>query len=73
MRRIDARGADREDAASRAVAYDPSVLEDIMLSSNLPGDPDRDAMDRFLVDAYQRVWAGALRQNGPRQPGLRRC
>jgi predicted nucleotidyltransferase len=39
-----------------------SRLEDIMLSSNLPDDPDHDAVDRFLVDAYQRVWAGALEQ-----------
>jgi hypothetical protein len=39
-----------------------SRLEDIMLSSNLPDEPDHDAVDWFLVDAYQRVWAGELDQ-----------
>jgi hypothetical protein len=35
-------------------------LEDTTLSSDLPGEPDWDAVDRFLVGAYQRAWAGEL-------------
>jgi len=31
-----------------------------MLSSTLPEEPDRGAVDAFLGDAYQRVWAGEL-------------
>jgi hypothetical protein len=39
-------------------------LEDAMLGSSLPEEPDRDAVNRFLTDAYQRVWAGELDQRG---------
>jgi predicted nucleotidyltransferase len=39
-----------------------ALLEDTILSSDLPDEPDRDAVDRFLVDAYQRAWAG---ETGP--------
>jgi predicted nucleotidyltransferase len=35
-----------------------ALLEDTILSSDLPDEPDRDAVDRFLVEAYQRAWAG---------------
>jgi len=35
-------------------------LEDTILNSSLPDSPDRDAVDRFLVDAYRRAWAGEL-------------
>jgi hypothetical protein len=35
-----------------------ALLEDTILSSDLPDEPDRHAVDRFLVDAYQRAWAG---------------
>jgi predicted nucleotidyltransferase len=35
-------------------------LEETILSSTLPDEPDRDAIDRFLVDAYQRAWEGEL-------------
>jgi hypothetical protein len=32
-----------------------SLLEDTILSSDLPDEPDRDTVDRFLVDAYQHA------------------
>jgi predicted nucleotidyltransferase len=35
-------------------------LEDKVLSSELPDEPDRPAVDAFLVDAYRRVWSGEL-------------
>jgi hypothetical protein len=35
-------------------------LEQAMLSSDLREHPDQDAVDRFLVAAYQRAWAGEL-------------
>ena len=35
-------------------------LEDMILQSELPDEPDRDAVDRFLVDAYERAWGGEL-------------
>lgn len=35
-------------------------LESAMLGNELPEEPDRDAVDRFLVDAYQRAWSGEL-------------
>jgi len=37
-----------------------SRLEDTTLSNDLPDVPDVDAVDRFLVDAYSRAWAGEL-------------
>ena len=37
-----------------------AVLEGTILSSDLPDEPDRDTVDRFLVDAYQRAWAGEI-------------
>lgn len=37
-------------------------LEDTMLSSDLPDESDREAVDRFLVEAYERAWAGELPQ-----------
>ena len=36
------------------------LLEGAMLEGDLPDEPDRDAVDRFLVDAYQRAWSGEL-------------
>ena len=45
------------------------LLEDVMLDAGLRGEPDRDAVDAFLVDAYRRVWAGELREYG-RSPAL---
>lgn len=39
-------------------------LEDAMLESELRDEPDRDAVDAFLVDAYQRIWAGEQREQG---------
>jgi uncharacterized protein len=39
-----------------------ALLEDTILSSDLRDEPDRDAVDRFLVDAYRRAWAG---ETGP--------
>jgi hypothetical protein len=38
-------------------------LEDAMLGSSFPEEPDRDAINRFLAVAYQRVWAGELGQS----------
>jgi hypothetical protein len=35
-----------------------------MLGSSLPEEPDHDAVNSFLTDAYQRAWAGELRQSG---------
>ncbi len=35
-------------------------LEDTMVASDLPEEPDRKAVDRFLVNAYDRAWAGEL-------------
>ncbi|MBV9820357.1 MAG: nucleotidyltransferase domain-containing protein [Solirubrobacterales bacterium] len=35
-------------------------LEDTVLASALPEEPDREAVDRFLVDAYDRAWCGEL-------------
>jgi hypothetical protein len=32
-----------------------------MLGAKLRDEPDRDAVDAFLVDAYERVWSGELR------------
>ena len=32
-------------------------LENTVLTGRLPEEPDRDAIDRFLVDAYDRAWA----------------
>lgn len=37
-----------------------SALETAVLDSDLPEEPDRDAVDRFLVDAYRRTWSGEL-------------
>ncbi|MDQ6777285.1 MAG: nucleotidyltransferase domain-containing protein [Actinomycetota bacterium] len=37
-----------------------ALLERLILSSDLPDEPDRDTVDRFLVDAYQRAWTGEL-------------
>jgi hypothetical protein len=37
-----------------------SQLEDAILASSLPDEPDYDAVNAFLADAYQRVWAGEL-------------
>jgi uncharacterized protein len=37
-----------------------ALLEDEMLSTDLPDEPDRAAVDAFLVDAYQRFWAGEV-------------
>jgi hypothetical protein len=34
--------------------------EEAILSSNVADEPDRDAVDRFLVDAYRRAWAGEI-------------
>jgi hypothetical protein len=31
-------------------------LERIVLGSELPEEPDHDAVDSFLVDAYQQAW-----------------
>jgi hypothetical protein len=39
-------------------------LEDVMLEAELRDEPDRDAVDAFLVDAYTRVWDGELREQG---------
>ena len=36
-------------------------LEAATLASELPEQPDREAVDAFLAQAYQRVWAGELR------------
>ena len=36
-------------------------LEAATLASDLPEQPDRDAVDAFLAQAYQRAWAGELR------------
>jgi predicted nucleotidyltransferase len=38
-------------------------LEDATLGSRLPEEPDRTAVDAFLVEAYQRAWAGELELN----------
>jgi uncharacterized protein len=35
-------------------------LEDATLSNDLPEAPDTGAVDRFLVDAYSRAWAGEI-------------
>jgi uncharacterized protein len=35
-----------------------ALLEDTVLSSELPDEPDREAVDRFLVGAYARAWTG---------------
>jgi hypothetical protein len=32
-------------------------LERVTLSSNLPEEPDMDAIDQFLVSACERMWA----------------
>lgn len=37
-----------------------ALLERLILSSELPNEPDRDTVDRFLIDAYQRAWNGEL-------------
>ncbi len=37
-----------------------ALLEDAVLNSELPEEPDRAVIDEFLVDAYRRVWAGEL-------------
>jgi hypothetical protein len=36
------------------------LLEDKVLSTALPDEPDRAAVDAFSVDAYQRVGSGEL-------------
>ncbi len=38
-----------------------ALLEDSILESDLPDEPDRAAVDAFLVDAYQRFWTGDAR------------
>lgn len=35
-------------------------LEDAVLTNDLREEPDRQAVDRFLVDAYDRAWGGEL-------------
>jgi hypothetical protein len=37
-----------------------ALLEDAVLASSLPDEPDFNAVNAFLADAYQRVWAGEL-------------
>lgn len=44
-------------------------LEQAMLSSNLPEHPDQEAVDRFLVAANQRAWAGELDITPAQHPG----
>jgi hypothetical protein len=39
-----------------------ALLEDAVLNSELPEEPDRAVIDAFLVDAYRRVWAGEVRE-----------
>ncbi len=34
-------------------------LERALLCADVPDEPDRAAVDRFLLDAYERAWAGA--------------
>jgi hypothetical protein len=41
--------------------HQQAMLEDAVLSSRLRDDPDHDAVNMFLVDAYQRAWNGELR------------
>jgi hypothetical protein len=40
--------------------HESARLEQTLLSSDLSDEPDRDAVDRFLVDAYQRGWGGEI-------------
>lgn len=40
-----------------------SKLEHAVLSDDLPDEPDRVAVNRFLVDAYHRAWAGGHRHD----------
>lgn len=35
-------------------------LENTVLASDLPDEPHRDAVNRSLVDAYDRAWRGEL-------------
>ena len=37
-----------------------ALREETILSSNLADEPDREAVDRFLVDAYRRARAGDI-------------
>jgi uncharacterized protein len=41
-----------------------AALEDAMRASTLPEEPDHEAVDAFLIDAYQRAWAGELPMTG---------
>jgi hypothetical protein len=34
-----------------------AVLERMVLTEDIPDEPDYAAVDRFLVSAYQRFWA----------------
>ena len=43
-------------------------LERILLSADVPDEPDRAAVDAFLVDAYARAWRGEDAQSRPRTP-----
>jgi hypothetical protein len=37
-----------------------ALLEETVLGGDLTDQPDRHRVDRFLVDAYQRAWAGDI-------------
>jgi hypothetical protein len=37
-----------------------ALLEQHVLSSELQNERDRAAVDRFLVEAYDRAWSGEL-------------
>jgi uncharacterized protein len=46
-------------------------LEHAVLGRDLPDEPDHDAVNRFLVNAYQRTWMGGVRigaADGRRSP-----
>lgn len=44
-------------------------LEQVILRSDLPDEVDRVTIDRFLVDAYQQVWAASSFALDPRIAG----
>jgi hypothetical protein len=52
-------GRRTKDEALAAAAELEARLEALLRSSPLPPEPDMHAVNRWLVDAYQRAWASA--------------
>jgi hypothetical protein len=53
-------GRHTKDEALEAATDLEASLDKLVQCSPLPAEPDIDAINRWLVDAYQRAWASSL-------------